>query len=110
MPEKESQGRATVGLRGGAQAQQSGAEVIYWIEVHSAYDHEIKVAKEKLNSLHNWLRTSAPRLNEMDSDFVCVASGDTSFTKGSKQVRRLAEEGLSFRGGVLKLPDQFEEP
>ncbi len=87
-----------------------GTEVVYWIEVHPAYDHEIKVVKEKLNSLHNWLRTSAPRLNEMDSDFVWVASGDTSFTKGSKQVRRLAEEGLSFHGGVPKLTDQFEEP
>lgn len=87
-----------------------GTEVVYWIEVHPAYDHEIKVVKEKLNSLHKWLRTSAPRLNEMDSDFVWVASGDTSFTKGSKQVRRLAEEGLSFHGGVPKLTDQFEEP
>ena len=46
-----------------------GTEVVYWIEVHPAYDHEIKVVKEKLNSLRNWLRTSAPRLNEMDGDF-----------------------------------------
>lgn len=85
-------------------------EVVYWIEVHPAYDREIKVMKEKLNSLRNWLRTSAPRLNEMDGDFVWVSSGDTSFTRGSKQVRRLADEGLSFHGSVLRIPDQFEEP
>jgi len=84
-------------------------DVVYWIEVHPAHDREINVMKEKLSSLLEWLRTRAPRLNDLDGAFVWVSSGDTSFTKGAKQVRKLADEGLIFHGGVFRIPDEFIE-
>jgi hypothetical protein len=82
-------------------------EVVYWIEVHPAYDHEIKVVKEKLKSLVEWLRASAPELDAMEGEFVWVSSGDTSFTKRGTQVRQLANEGLIFKGGVFRIPEHF---
>ena len=84
-------------------------DVVYWIEVHPANDREINVMKEKLTSLLEWLRARAPRLNDLDGAFVWVSSGHTSFTKGAKQVRKLADEGLIFYGGVFRIPDEFVE-
>ena len=84
-----------------------GEQVVYLIEVHPAYDHEIKVVQEKLKTRNDWLRARAPVLRAMKAEFFRVSSGETSFTKRATQVRRLAREGLSFRGGVLRIPEEF---
>lgn len=85
-------------------------EVVYWVEVHPAYDHEIKVMKQKLTSLLKWLSESAPRLKEMEGDFVWIGSGKIGFTRGSTQIRQLARDGLTFRGRVFKIPEKFIDP
>lgn len=41
-----------------------------------------------------------------DRDIVWVSSGRTFFTKGSAQVKTLAQKGLIYSGAVLRIPSE----
>lgn len=79
--------------------QHGTSEKIYWVEVHPATDGEISVISNKLSWLKQWLVNSAPRLNSMNREFVWVASGKTAVTPKSNKLRKLVEQGVTFKGG-----------
>jgi len=81
-------------------------EFIYWVETHTGSDAQIKVVLKKLEWLKTWMRGDGRRLGQFDRDIVWVSSGRTLFTKGSAQVKLLAQKGLIYAGAVLRIPCQ----
>ncbi|MGH7454202.1 MAG: hypothetical protein ACRENG_22805 [bacterium] len=71
---------------------------VIWIEVHPASSHHINDVLVKLQWLKNWLKTDAPRLDELPREFVWIASGMVAIPPGSPQRKKLAERGLVFAG------------
>jgi hypothetical protein len=69
-------------------------------------DNQIKVVLRKLEWLKAWLRQDAEHLDKFDREFVWVSSGHTFFTKGSAQVKELAQKGLLYAGAVLRIPTE----
>jgi hypothetical protein len=78
-------------------------EVIYWIETHTGSDNQIKVVLKKLAWLQTWMRRDGKQLANFERDIVWVSSGHTLFTKGSKQVKELAQKGLIYSGAILRI-------
>lgn len=81
-------------------------EFIYWVETHTGSDDQIKVVLKKLEWLKNWLRGDGRRLATFDRDITWVSSGHTLFTKGSAQVKALAQKGLIYAGAVLRISSE----
>lgn len=83
-------------------------EVIYWTEMHTASDKEVKVVMKKAQWLINWLLTKAPKLNAFERDIVWVASGATSMTLSNPQRKQMAQVGLQlqFVGSKLRLKNK----
>jgi hypothetical protein len=79
-------------------------EFIYWVETHTGSDNQVKVVLKKLEWLKTWLRLEGQPLARFDRDIIWVSSGHTLFTKGSAQVKTLAQRGLIYAGAVLKIP------
>jgi hypothetical protein len=84
-------------------------EFIYWLEVHTGSDGEITTVLRKLEWLKKWLRGEGKELAKFDRLFIWAASGATSFTKGSQQVKALASKGLIYTGSVFKIPIDHSE-
>ena len=76
--------------------QPKNKEFLYWVETHTGSDKEIKVVLKKLEWLKNWLNNDGSKLAKFERKFIWVASGKTSFTNGSTQVKILAEKGLQY--------------
>ena len=81
-------------------------ECIYWVETHTGSDNQIKVVLKKLEWLKDWLRQGGQLLDRFERDIIWVSSGHTLFTKGSAQVKILAQKGLIYAGAVLRIPDR----
>jgi hypothetical protein len=81
-------------------------EFIYWVETHTGCDDQIKVVLKKLQWLKNWLRGDGRRLARFDRDITWVSSGHTLFTRGSAQVKALAQKGLIYAGAVLRIANE----
>lgn len=79
-------------------------EVIYWLELHTASDSEVKVVIKKAQWLLNWLKDAGKLLAKFERDIVWISSGLTSFTLSSPQKRQMAQMGLQHRGSVLRIP------
>jgi hypothetical protein len=79
-------------------------DCIYWVEIHTANDREVKVVLNKLRWLKNWLAGDGRLLNQFERDFIWISSGATSFTHGAPQSKRIAQHGLQHKGGVLRIP------
>jgi hypothetical protein len=79
---------------------------IYWVETHTGSDNQIKVVLKKLEWLKTWLRRDGQRLDKFDRDMIWVSSGYTLFTKGSAQVKTLAQKGLIYSGAILRIPNE----
>lgn len=79
------------------------SEFIYWIETHTGSDNQIKIVLKKLEWLKNWLRGDGKNFSSFGGDFLWVSSGYTFFTKGSKQVKELAQKGLIYSGSRLTI-------
>jgi hypothetical protein len=79
-------------------------EFVYWVEIHTANDKEIKVVRKKLDWLKKWLAGDGKLLAQFERNFVWVSSGATSFTSDSPQVKQLAQLGLQHEGTVLRIP------
>jgi hypothetical protein len=87
------------------------AEFVYWVETHTGSDDQIKTVLKKLEWLKRWLRGDGRKLAGFEKEFVWVASGATSFTSGSTQVKRLAEQGLRYAGSSgLNLRNEHPAP
>jgi hypothetical protein len=90
----------------GHQHTNFSAEFIYWVEIHTGSDDQINVVLRKLEWLKNWLRHDGHRLDPFKRDFIWVSSGHTLFTKGSAQVKTLAQKGVIYAGAVLRIPNE----
>lgn len=78
-------------------------EVIYWTELHTASDSEVKVVIRKAKWLLNWLDGDGRALNEFECDIVWVSSGATSFTLTAPQKKQMAVAGLRHVGSYLRI-------
>jgi len=77
------------------------AEVVYFIEPHTADDSEVETAIKKANWLRQWLRGKGYRLAKFERGdyFYWIASGATEFTRHSESKRkRMAAAGLKCVG------------
>lgn len=79
-------------------------EFIYWVETHTGDDSQIAVMQRKLAWLKAWLNGEGNRLAKFDRLFVWVPSGATAFSKGSTQVKKLADQGLFYTGSLFRIP------
>jgi hypothetical protein len=88
----------------GCQHQNRSDEFIYWVETHTGADDQIAVMLRKLNWLKTWLNGAGIKLAKFDRLFVWVPSGVTSFSQGSTQVRKLADQGIMYSGSKFRIP------
>ncbi|MGC2530116.1 MAG: hypothetical protein WA639_20400 [Candidatus Acidiferrum sp.] len=79
-------------------------DCVYWVEMHTAIDKEVKVVLAKLNWLRTWLATDGKLLNKFERDFIWVSSGATSFTNTAPKVKLIAQYGLQYKAKVLRIP------
>lgn len=79
------------------------AEVIYWVELHTASDSEIKVVIKKALWLRGWLKVDGSKLSGFECDIVWVSSGATSFQLTGPQRKQMAQAGLQHVGGRLRI-------
>jgi hypothetical protein len=79
--------------------------VIYWVELHTGSDAEVKVVIAKAKWLLNWLKTDGAELNRFERDIVWVSSGATRFTLTAPQEKQMAEAGLTHKGLMLRIRD-----
>jgi hypothetical protein len=78
---------------------------VYWVETHTGSDDQIKVVLKKLEWLKNWLKGDGQHLDKFEGDRIWVSSDHTLFTKGSTQVKMLAQKGLIYAGATLQIRD-----
>ncbi len=80
------------------------AEVIYWVETHTASDSEVSVVIKKAQWLLGWLKTEGKLLAAFERDIYWVASGRTKFTPAATKLKQLALMGVKFAGSALHIP------
>jgi hypothetical protein len=78
------------------------SEFIYWVEIHTAGDKEVKVVLKKLAWLRRWLANDGKLLDQFECAFVWVSSGATTYTLDSPQRKRLAQLGLELKGRIVR--------
>ena len=71
-----------------------GGEIVYWVEVHPASPRDVDAVAQKFAWLKDWLASDGYRLRAFEPQYIWISSGETSFTKGSPQVKRLAQTGV----------------
>lgn len=79
------------------------SEVVYWVELHTASDSEVKVVIKKARWLLNWFKNEGKVLAKFERDIVWVSSGATTFTLSSPQKKQMAEAGLQHVGAKLRI-------
>jgi len=79
------------------------AEVVYWVELHTASDSQVSVVIRKAQWLLNWLKNGGNLLATFEKDIVWVSSGATTFTHSSTQKKRMALAGLQHVGNKLRI-------
>jgi len=82
------------------------AEVVYWVELHTASDAEVKVVIKKARWLRDWLKADGKRLAAFESDIVWVSSGATTFQLTGPQRKQMAQAGLQHVGSRLRIRDR----
>jgi hypothetical protein len=85
------------------------AEFIYWLELHTASDSQVKVVIKKALWLRNWLRDTGKLLGNFEREIVWVSSGATSFTLSAPQVKQMAQVGLQHRGSMLRILERRKD-
>ncbi len=79
-------------------------DCIYWVEVHTANDAEVRVVLGKLRWLRGWLARDGSALRDFEGDFIWVSSGSTSFTLSAPKLKQFAQLGLQHKGKILRIP------
>jgi hypothetical protein len=78
-------------------------EVIYWVELHTGSDSEIKVVIKKAQWLRNWFKNSGKKLAAFERDILWVSSGSTRLSPSAPQKKQMAQAGLRQVGGRLRI-------
>ena len=81
-------------------------EVVYWVELHTASDSQVKVVIKKAQWLLEWLNGEGKPLAAFEKEIVWVSSGATTFTRSSPQKKLMAQAGLQHVGGKLRIPSK----
>jgi hypothetical protein len=79
-------------------------EYVYWVELHTAMDSEVKVVIKKAAWLLQWLKTTGILLATFEREILWVSSGVTRLTLSAPQRKQMAEVGLQQRGSILDIP------
>lgn len=82
------------------------SEVVYWTELHTASDSEVKVVIAKVRWLLGWLKNGGHELEPFERDIVWISSGSTTFTLTSPQQKQMAAAGLRHVGSKLRIRNQ----
>lgn len=72
---------------------------LFFVEIHPAFDKEIKRMSDKLKWLKTWLKVKAPNLESLpksERPFCWIASGETGFLPTSTSRRKIAMLGLYY--------------
>jgi len=78
-------------------------DFIYWVELHTASDSQVKVVIKKAQWLLNWFKGHGHRLAMFEREIVWVSSGSTHLTPSSSQKKQMAQTGLKQVGGTLNI-------
>lgn len=81
-------------------------DVIYFVELHTANDAQVKKVLKKATWLHAWLKSDGMRFLPFERDIVWVSSGATTFTLSAPQRKGMAALGLRPCGRVLRIPNR----
>ncbi len=81
------------------------AEVVYWVETHTASDSQVSKVIKKAEWLQAWFKGKGKLLDSFEKDILCVSSGATTFTLSSTQRKRMATLGLRSVGSKLRIPN-----
>lgn len=79
------------------------AEVIYWVELHTASDSQVSVVIRKAQWLINWLKNEGRALAAFERDIVWVSSGATSFTPSATKLKQMSQLGMRPCGTILRI-------
>jgi hypothetical protein len=78
-------------------------EFVYWVELHTASDSQVKKVIKKAQWLLNWLKSNGGLLNQFEREIVWVSSGATTFTLNAPQKKQMALAALKHRGSKLRI-------
>lgn len=87
----------------GYQHTNRDAEVVYWTELHSAHDSQVKKVIAKTLWLRDWLKGDGRQLAAFECDIVWVSSGPTRMQLTGPQRKQMAKAGLIHVGGRLRI-------
>jgi hypothetical protein len=82
-------------------------EFVYWVELHTANDAEVKIVLQKALWLRQWLAGDGHRLRLFEREIIWLSSGATTFTLNAPQRKQMAEVGLMHKGSHLRIPNQY---
>ena len=82
------------------------AEVLYWVELHTASDAEVKVVIKKASWLLSWLAADGKKLAAFQREIIWVSSGVTSFTLTDPHIKLMAQAGLRHVGSRLRIRNE----
>lgn len=81
-------------------------EVVYWVELHTASDSQIKVVIRKAQWLLSWFTGAGKRLSRFEKEILWVSSGATKISPTAPQRKQMAQAGLRQVGGILRIPEK----
>lgn len=81
-------------------------EVIYWVELHTGSDSQIKVVIKKAQWLLNWFKGHGKKLAVFEREILWVSSGLTKLSPSAPQKKQMAMAGLRQVGGQLRITDR----
>ena len=84
-------------------------EVIYWVELHTASDSEIKVVIKKAQWLPKWFRGNGKILAKFEREILWVSSGSTRMSPSAPQKKQMAQAGLRQVGGHFRISMQRKD-
>jgi len=90
----------------GYQHENRTNEVIYWVELHTASDSQIKVVIKKAQWLLAWFKGAGKNLAAFERDILWVSSGATRLSPSAPQRKQMAQAGLRQVGGKLRILDK----
>jgi hypothetical protein len=85
------------------------ADVIYWVELHTASDSEVKVVIRKAQWLLNWFKGPGTLLSAFEREILWVSSGSTKLSPSAPQKKQMAQVGLRQVGGRLRINDHRKD-
>jgi hypothetical protein len=79
------------------------AEVVYWVELHTASDSQVGKVIKKAQWLQAWFQGNGKLLKPFEKEILWVSSGATTFTLSAPQKKQMAQVGLKTCGGNLRI-------